>query len=85
MKFKVKITVFQKKDVLDPKGETLSSLLKRLNFDKNPVCSVGKYFELELNAKNKEDLDKKLKTICLDVLSNPLIDDYEILSAMEIK
>ena len=85
MKFKVKITVFQKKDVLDPKGETLSSLLKRLNFDKNPFCSVGKYFELELNAKNKEDLDKKLKTICLDVLSNPLIEDYEILSAMEIK
>ena len=85
MKFKVKITVFQKKDVLDPKGETLSSLLKRLNFDKNPVCSDGKYIELELNAKNKEDLDKKLKTICLDVLSNPLIEDYEILSAMEIK
>ena len=85
MKFKAKITVSQKKDVLDPKGETLSSLLKRLSLDENPICSVGKYFELELNSNTKEEFNQKLEIICKNVLINPIIEEYNTLSIEEIK
>jgi len=38
---------------------------------------IGKYMEIEV-AGNGADLEKRLHGLCRDLLSNPVIEDYEL-------
>jgi phosphoribosylformylglycinamidine synthase len=42
---------------------------------------IGKFLEIEIDE-NTPDLEKRLHGICRDLLSNPVIEDYEV-QAME--
>jgi phosphoribosylformylglycinamidine synthase len=38
---------------------------------------IGKYMEIDVDGKNGE-LEARLHTLCRDLLSNPVIEDYEL-------
>ena len=38
---------------------------------------IGKYMEIEVDS-SKADLEKRLHGLCRDLLSNPVIEDYEL-------
>jgi phosphoribosylformylglycinamidine synthase PurS subunit len=38
---------------------------------------IGKYMEIEVDGA-KTDLEKRLHGLCRDLLSNPVIEDYEL-------
>jgi len=38
---------------------------------------IGKYMEIEIDGKDV-DLEKRLRGLCRDLLSNPVIEDYEL-------
>jgi hypothetical protein len=38
---------------------------------------IGKYMEIDLDGKNG-DLEARLHRLCRDLLSNPVIEDYEL-------
>jgi len=38
---------------------------------------IGKYMEINLEGKHV-DLEKRLRGLCRDLLSNPVIEDYEL-------
>ena len=75
---KILATVTLKKDVLDPQGKVVSQTLKNMGY--NDVVSVrqGKYFEIELNADDKEKAKKVVEEICKNLLTNIVIEDYTI-------
>ena len=75
---KILATVTLKKDVLDPQGKVVSQTLKNMGY--NDVVSVrqGKYFEIELNADDKEKAKKVAEEICKNLLTNIVIEDYTI-------
>ena len=75
---KILATVTLKKDVLDPQGKVVSQTLKNMGY--NDVVSVrqGKYFEIELNADDKEKAKKVAEEICKKLLTNIVIEDYTI-------
>lgn len=73
---KVKIYVTHKKGVLDPQGKTVEASLKTLGYENIYNVHIGKYIELEIDAKNKEKAEKQVKEMCDKLLSNPIIEQY---------
>ena len=67
-----------KKDVLDPQGKVVSQTLKNMGYNDVTNVRQGKYFEIELNATDKEKAKKIIKEICEKLLTNIVIEDYSI-------
>jgi len=76
---KAKIIVLPKKSVLDPQGATVKSALDHMNFQGINSVRVGKFIEIEVaDSANKEEARKQLDEACHRLLSNPVIEDYQL-------
>ena len=73
-----------KNTVKDAKGEAVSAVLKRIGLEDAANTRLGKFFELEITAGDRDEADKKLENICKEVLVNPVVETYEILSFEEM-
>ena len=67
-----------KKDVLDPQGKVVNQTLKNMGYSNVLSVRQGKYFEIELNEKDKDKAKKIVEEICKKLLSNIVIEDYKI-------
>ena len=72
---KAKVIVTLQKNVSDPQGQTIHRALNHLGYDKVKGVRVGKYFEIELDAPNNEDMKKQIEEMSHRLLSNPVIED----------
>ena len=68
-----RVLIRPKKGILDPQGQTVERALPALGFDGVSEVRVGRMVELDI-----ED-ESRLPEICERLLTNPLIEDYEIL------
>jgi phosphoribosylformylglycinamidine synthase len=75
---KISATVTLKKDVLDPQGKVVSQTLKNMGYDKITSIRQGKYFEIEIDEKDKEKAKKLIEEISKKLLTNLVIEDYKI-------
>jgi phosphoribosylformylglycinamidine synthase PurS subunit len=75
MKFKVIVT--PKKAVLDPQGNAVRDAMRHLGMPQVQCVRVGKYMEIDLEGEDG-DLEQRLHGLCRDLLSNPVIEDYEL-------
>ena len=75
---KYSITVTLKKDVLDPQGKVVENTLKNMGLNSLKSVRQGKYFEIEVEEKNKEVADKEVTQMCEKLLVNLIIEDYKI-------
>ena len=75
---KISVTVTLKKDVLDPQGKVVKQTLKNMGHQNIEEVRQGKYFEIELNEKDKEKAKKIVEEISKNLLSNTVIEDYTI-------
>ena len=74
--YKAAINVTLKKSVLDPQGKTVLHALESLGFKDAKDLRVGKYFELTVEAENRQKAESKIKEMCDKVLINPVIEEY---------
>ena len=74
---KVTVTVRPREGILDPQGEALRRSLAGLGYDVTDV-RAGKVFDLELQAADEADARRIADEISERVLSNPLIEEYEV-------
>jgi phosphoribosylformylglycinamidine synthase PurS subunit len=74
---KVKVVVTPKAAVLDPQGAAVREAMQHLGMPEVRSVRIGKYLEIELDDKT-QDLDARLNDLCRDLLSNPVIEDYEV-------
>jgi phosphoribosylformylglycinamidine synthase PurS subunit len=75
MKFKVIVT--PKKAVLDPQGNAVRDAMRHVGLPQVQSVRIGKYMEIDINGEDV-DLEKRLHGLCRDLLSNPVIEDYEL-------
>jgi len=75
MKFKVIVT--PKKAVLDPQGNAVRDAMRHLGMPQVQSVRVGKYMEIDVSGEDV-DLEDRLHGLCRDLLSNPVIEDYEL-------
>ena len=67
-----RVLIRPKEGILDPQGQTVERALPALGFDGVSDVRVGRLVELTV------DDDSTLPEICERLLTNPLIEDYEI-------
>jgi phosphoribosylformylglycinamidine synthase len=67
-----RVLIRPKAGILDPQGQTVERALPALGFDGVSEVRVGRMVELDV-----ED-ESRLPEICERLLTNPLIEDYEI-------
>jgi phosphoribosylformylglycinamidine synthase PurS subunit len=77
MIYRVKIEVNLKPGHSDPEGETTARLLKELGYKADAV-SVGKVYNVVLEAVSRKEAKKIADEMCKRLLANPTKDDYAI-------
>tara|TARA_B100001248_G_C27041100_1_gene300833 strand:- start:70 stop:309 length:240 start_codon:yes stop_codon:yes gene_type:complete len=75
---KFSVTVTLKKDVLDPQGKVVKDTLNNLGMNNLKSIRQGKFFEIDVNEKNVDEAEKKIKIMCEKLLVNLIIEDYKI-------
>ena len=75
---KAKVIVMPKRSVLDPQGVAVRDAARHHGLPEIKSVRVGKFMEIEIDA-TTADGEKKLHAICRDLLSNPVIEDYELI------
>jgi phosphoribosylformylglycinamidine synthase len=74
---KVNVVVKPKEAVLDPQGAAVRDAMHHLGMPEVRSVRIGKYMEIDVEG-DGVDLEKRLHTLCRDLLSNPVIEDYEL-------
>jgi phosphoribosylformylglycinamidine synthase len=74
---KATILVRPKPGILDPQGEAVGSALGHLGFEVRDA-RVGKVIDLELEAPDAATAKAQVERMCERLLTNPLIESYEI-------
>ena len=72
-----KVIVMPKAAVLDPQGNAVRDAMRHLGMPEVRSVRIGKYMEIEIEGQNGE-LESRLHQLCRDLLSNPVIEDYEV-------
>ncbi len=67
-----------KPEILDPQGKAVLGALSRLGFDGVSDVRQGKRFELQVDGEVTEDLLSKVRGMAETLLSNPVIEDFEV-------
>jgi phosphoribosylformylglycinamidine synthase subunit PurS len=73
-----KVIVMPKAAVLDPQGNAVRDAMRHLGMPEVLGVRIGKYMEIEIEGQDSE-LESRLHQLCRDLLSNPVIEDYELL------
>lgn len=76
---KARVIVQLNEGVLDPQGEAIRRSLIKIGYSEVSRVRQGKFFEIELDGINDEtDIRQLIEKIAHEVLSNPIIESYEI-------
>jgi phosphoribosylformylglycinamidine synthase len=76
---KVSAVITLKKDVLDPQGKIIHQALNGMGFENINEVRQGKYFEIDIDEKDKNKAEQKADDMCKKLLANLVIEDYKII------
>ena len=74
---KATVLIRPKPGILDPQGEAVESSLQHLGFAVSDA-RIGRLVDLDVDASDPEDARAQLERMCEQLLTNPLIESYEI-------
>ena len=74
---KARVIVTPKETVLDPQGAAEREAMQHLGFNGAREVRIGRYVEIELDGEGGGQ-EEKLRELCRDLLSNPVIEDYRL-------
>jgi phosphoribosylformylglycinamidine synthase subunit PurS len=80
---KVHVVVMPKAAVLDPQGAAVRDAMQHLGMPEVRSVRIGKYLELDIDG-DAAALEPKLHQLCRDLLSNPVIEDYQLRAVEEV-
>lgn len=63
--------------VLDPQGNAVRDAMQHLGMPEVRSVRIGKYMEIDIDG-HDGDLETRLRGLCRDLLSNPVIEDYQL-------
>ncbi len=72
------VTVYPRKEILDPQGKAIRDALGRLGFDGVDDVRAGKSFAIDLSESDPGAARAALDAMCKKLLANPVVEDYEV-------
>jgi len=83
MKFRGKVYVMPRGDLLDPQGKAVGGALKQLGFSEVSDVRIGKLIEVSFEADDGDDAAAHLREMCEKLLVNPITEDYDYILMAE--
>ena len=78
---KVSTIITLKKEVLDPQGKVIKNALDGMGFNNINEIRQGKYFEIDIDEKDKKKAEEQVENMCKKLLANLVIEDYRIVGS----
>lgn len=75
---KAEVYVTLKRTVVDPQGLVVKHALESLGFSGIRQVRCGKIISLQLDSKTEAQARKGLEAMCKKLLTNPIIEDYQL-------
>jgi phosphoribosylformylglycinamidine synthase PurS subunit len=75
---KARVTVYPRREILDPQGKAIRDALSRVGFAGVEDVRAGKSFEIRLANGDREGAERSLRDMCERLLANTVVEDYAI-------
>ena len=75
---KARVTVYPRREILDPQGKAIQSALARIGFQEVREVRAGKSFDIDLGVDDAQKAGDLLGAMCEKLLANTVVEDYEI-------
>jgi phosphoribosylformylglycinamidine synthase len=72
------VTVYPRREILDPQGKAIRDALSRVGFPGVEDVRAGKSFEIRLGIDDPAAADRELKEMCEKLLANTVVEDYSV-------
>lgn len=74
--FRSKITVTLRPSILDPQGKAVELGMHSLGYQSVAHVRIGKFIEMDVDAKDRETAEKVTREVCEKLLANPVMEDF---------
>jgi phosphoribosylformylglycinamidine synthase PurS subunit len=75
---KARITVYPRREILDPQGKAIRDALVRGGFAEVADVRAGKSYEVELAGDDPAAAEGRLRQMCEKLLANLVVEDYRV-------
>jgi phosphoribosylformylglycinamidine synthase subunit PurS len=75
---KARVTVYPRREVLDPQGKAIRDALTRVGFPGVEDVRAGKSFEISLGTEDPAAASRELRDMCERLLANTVVEDYSV-------
>jgi phosphoribosylformylglycinamidine synthase PurS subunit len=75
---KARVTVYPRREILDPQGKAIRDALSRVGFPGVDDVRAGKSFEISLAGEDPEAARRQLRDMCERLLANTVVEDYSV-------
>jgi phosphoribosylformylglycinamidine synthase subunit PurS len=75
---KARVTVYPRREILDPQGKAIRDALSRIGFAGIEDVRAGKSFEIELGTDDPRAAESQLRDMCQRLLANTVVEDYSV-------
>ena len=75
---RAKVTVYPRREILDPQGKAIRTALERSGFAKVREVRAGKSFELDLGDTDAQGAADRIAAMCEQLLANTVVEEYAI-------
>lgn len=77
--YKAKVNVTLRPSILDPKGKAAHHALQNLGLNEVQQVRIGKFIELDVDAKDEKTAKEIVESACTQLLANEVMEDFEII------
>ena len=74
--FRSKITVTLRPSILDPQGKAVELGMHSLGYQSVGHVRIGKFIEMNVDAKDRQTAERVTKEVCEKLLANPVMEDF---------
>ncbi|MGE0363903.1 MAG: phosphoribosylformylglycinamidine synthase subunit PurS [Vicinamibacterales bacterium] len=75
---KARVYVTLKPSVFDPQGRVVAEALHTLGYGDVQDVRQGKFFELDVDATDRADVEARVAEMAAKLLANPVIESYRV-------
>jgi phosphoribosylformylglycinamidine synthase len=75
---RAKVTVYPRREILDPQGKAIRTALQRLGFAEAAAVRAGKCFEIDLGTADPQAAAERVAAMCEQLLANTVVEEYAI-------
>jgi phosphoribosylformylglycinamidine synthase len=75
---KARITVYPRREILDPQGKAIRDALARIGYAEVASVRAGKSFDVEVAESDRVKSQARLEQMCEKLLANTVVEEYRV-------